>query len=132
MATLADSTVWIDHLNGRVTDQTALLAQLIGGQELVQADLILTEVLQGLRGSDTEFSRALRHLSSFPVYSIGGPDIAVQSAMNYRALRAIGITVRKTIDCLIATFCILNGVTLLHNDRDFDAFEQHLGLQVAR
>jgi predicted nucleic acid-binding protein len=88
-------------------------------------------VLQGYRRQQ-DFEVARRALLQFPVYTIGGTEIAIQSAENYRALRHRGITVRKTIDCLIATFVIERGFSLLHSDRDFDPFEAHLGLDVIR
>jgi hypothetical protein len=92
-------------------------------------DLILCEVAQGVR-RDAAFWRLIEDLSEFEIFSTGGAALAVASASNYRALRAKGHTVRKTIACLIATFCIENGHVLLHRDRDFDPFEQYLGLRV--
>ncbi len=92
-------------------------------------DLILSEVLQGIE-DEREFTLVHDQLMAFPVLSMGGPVLAVASARNYRRLRRQGFTVRKTIDCLIATFCIENGLVLLHNDRDFDPFERALGLRV--
>jgi predicted nucleic acid-binding protein len=91
-------------------------------------DLILTEVMQGVT-TQREFTHLKRHFEHFPVYTMVGRQIALQSAVNYRKLRAQGITVRKTIDCWIATFCIQRGFLLLHSDRDFDPFEKHLGLR---
>jgi len=93
-------------------------------------DLILGEVLQGFR-SDADFEAARRSLSKFTQVSMMSPELAVLSAQNYRALRKMGINVRKTIDCFIATFCIENGHALLHSDSDFNPFEAHLGLQVS-
>ena len=92
-------------------------------------DLILAEVLQGIR-DDSQFSFVLHRLADFEMFEMGGSELAIASARNYRLLRKRGITIRTTIDCLIATFCIENGHTLLHNDRDFDAFEEHLNLRV--
>jgi predicted nucleic acid-binding protein len=89
----------------------------------------LCELLQGVRG-DALFAQVRREMLRFEVFSTGGMEMAVLSAQNFQTLRAKGVTVRKTIDCLIATFCLTEGHSLLHRDRDFDAFEQHLGLRV--
>lgn len=126
---IVDTTVWIDYLNGVATPQTAWLDANLDRQRLALTDLILCEVLQGIRDEQqAEVTR--RALLRFEVFTIGGIDLAVTAAKNYRILRAKGRTVRKTIDCLIATFCLLNHHALLHNDRDFDLFEQGLNLQV--
>ncbi|MFQ5434639.1 MAG: PIN domain nuclease [Anaerolineae bacterium] len=129
MSLLIDSSVWIDFFNGRQTPQTDYLDAALGQQAIVTGDLILTEVLQGFRRQQA-FEQARAALLKFQVMSMVGQHIAIQSAANYRALRARGITIRKTMDCLIATFCIENGLNLLHADRDFDPFEAHLKLQV--
>ena len=126
---LVDSSVWIDYFRGTVTPQTERLDGLLGQQPLAIGDLILTEVLQGF-ADDREFSTAQRMLGSLHVVDLGGREIAIQAAKNFRALRKAGITVRKTIDTLIATRCIESGYPLLHDDRDFDAFAKHLGLRV--
>ena len=128
---IVDSSVWIDYFCGRVTPQTDLLHESLGRQAIGLGDIILCEVLQGFHNQQ-DFDTARSALFHFPVYAIGGIEIALRSAENYRALRRRGITVRKTIDCLIATFVIEEGFTLLHSDRDFDPFEAHLGLRVAR
>jgi predicted nucleic acid-binding protein len=128
---IVDSSVWIDYFGGKVTPQTDLLHAALGWQTIALGDIILCEVLQGYRRQE-DFDAARQALLQFPVYSIGGTEIALKSAENYRALRHQGITVRKTIDCLIATFAIERGLALLHSDRDFDPFEMHLGLRVAR
>jgi predicted nucleic acid-binding protein len=125
---LVDSSVWIDYFNGAVTPQTDYLDKALAHEPVLVGDLILTEVLQGFR-SEAEFEQALQALSKFQLASLVNPALAVQSARNYRQLRKLGITVRKTIDCLIATFCIEHGHTLLHNDSDYEAFTIHLGLQ---
>ncbi|SBT04598.1 Ribonuclease VapC [Candidatus Accumulibacter aalborgensis] len=125
---LVDSSVWIDYFRGTRTVQTDKLDSLLGNEPLALGDLILTEVLQGF-GSDRDFNEAKRLLTSLVVVDLGGLDIAVQAAKNYRALRALGVTVRKTIDTIIATRCIDSGYTLLHCDRDFDPFVTHLGLR---
>lgn len=125
---LVDSSVWIDYFRGRTTPATTALDNLLGREEIILGDLILAEILQGF---DTEerAARAEHLLSSLMVVDLGGRDAAIAAAMNFRALRRLGVTMRKTIDTLIATCCIRNGYVLLHNDRDFDAFELHLGLR---
>ena len=129
MRLLVDSSVWIDYFNGATIPQTTYLHRALGWKTIVTGDLILAEVLQGFRlQQDYDLARAA--LFRFPVIEMVGAIIAVKSAANYRALRAKGITVRKTIDCLIATCCLENDLTLLHADRDFDPFEIHLGLSV--
>lgn len=128
---IVDSSVWIDYFCGRVTPQTDLLHEALGWQAIGLGDIILCEILQGFR-SQQDFDTAQRALLQFPIYAIGGTEIALKSAESYRMLRRRGITVHKTIDCLIATFVIEREFTLLHTDRDFDPFEAHLGLRVAR
>ena len=108
--------------------QADKLDYLLGNEPLAIGDLILTEVLQGV-GSGRDFNQPRRLLTSLLVVDLGGRDIAIQAAKNYRALRALGVTVRKTIDTVIATRCIESGYTLLHNDRDFEPFVTHLGLR---
>jgi predicted nucleic acid-binding protein len=128
---IVDSSVWIDYFSGRETPQTTLLHASLGRRELGIGDLVLCEVLQGFnRPRDFEVARRL--LLSFPVYTIGGAGIAVKAAVHFRQLRRHGITVRKTVDCLIATFVIESKFALLHNDRDFAPFEHYLGLAVVR
>lgn len=126
---LVDSSVWIDYLRGNDTPQTRKLDTLLGTVPLAVGDLILTEVLQGC-GSERQFNEVERLLSTLTRVTLGGPDVAVAAARNFRRLRARGVTVRKTIDTIIATRCLLDGYELLHCDRDFDAFEAHLGLRV--
>lgn len=125
---LVDSSVWIDFLRGTPTPQADTLDGLLGAVPLAIGDLILTEVLQGCK-TDKAFSEVRRLLSTLSVVSLGGMDLAVAAARNFRKLRAMGITVRKTIDTVIATRCIVDRYELLHRDRDFDAFEAHLGLR---
>jgi predicted nucleic acid-binding protein len=125
---LMDSSVWIDYFRGVATPQTNALDGLLGSEPLAIGDLILTEVLQGFT-TDREFNDARKMLLALDMVTIGGPDVAVEAARNYRKLRSLGVTVRKTIDTVIATRCIVSGHMLLHNDRDFDVFEQHLGLR---
>ena len=126
---LVDSSVWIDYFKGAVTRQTELLDNLLGREPLAIGDLILTEVLQGF-SDERDFVAARQMLTSLLVVEIGGREIAVQAANNCRVLRELGVTVRKTIDTLIATRCIESGFELLHSDRDFDPFVKHLGLRV--
>ncbi len=128
---LVDSSVWIDYFNGLATPQTSLLDRLLGSERLLIGDLIFVEVLQGFR-AERAFNRARWLLEGLEFRSIGGREIAIGAAQNYRRLRSKGITVRKTVDALIATFCIRNGHSLLHCDRDFDPFERHLGLRVIK
>jgi predicted nucleic acid-binding protein len=126
---VVDSSVWVDYFNGRVTKQTDILDSLLGRELLVIGDIILTEVLQGFR-SDREFRKAKRILDSLIFMPMMGKELAFRSAENYRYLRKKGITVRKTIDVIIATFCIANGFALLHDDKDFEPMEKHLSLTV--
>ncbi len=128
---IVDSTVWIDYFNGITTPQTQLLNKNLGQQEMGLGDIILCEVLQGFQ-SQRDFELAHRAMMRFTIFTIGGAKIAIKSAENYRALRQMGITIRKTIDCIIATFVIENGFMLLHSDRDFHAFEKYLGLNVVK
>ena len=127
--TIVDTTVWIDYLGGTLNPQTQWLDREFAQRPLGLTDLNLCEILQGIRDELT-FRRIRREFSRFTIFPSGGEDLASASAQNYRFLRARGHTVRKTIDCLIATFCLREGHSLLHRDRDFDAFEQHLGLRV--
>ena len=126
---IVDTTVWIDYLNGVQTPQTDWLDTEVEKQRLGLTDLILCEILQGVK-TDEQATEAQRELMKFEVMPMSGIELAVAAAQNYRKLRAKGRTVRKTVDCLIATFCLTNGFTLLHNDRAFDPFEEILGLRV--
>lgn len=125
---LVDSSVWIDYFRGKPSTQTDLLETLLESQLLGIGDLNLTEVLQGCK-FDKEFDEVHRLLSRLDLVVLGGEDVAVAAARNYRKLRNLGVTVRGTIDVILATRCIVSGHQLLHSDRDFDAFEQHLGLR---
>lgn len=118
---LVDSSVWIDYFRGVSSPQTDRLDALLGREPVAIGDLMLAEVLQGFT-KDRDFEQALTMLGALDVIEIGGPEVAIQAARNYRALRARGITVRKTIDTLIATRCIMDGVPLLYSDRDFEGF----------
>jgi predicted nucleic acid-binding protein len=125
---LVDSSVWINYFNGISTWQTDLLDYYLSNTPIIIGDLILTEVLQGFR-SNTDFETAKNFLSALQFRQIGGYSVAIQSANNYRILRKSGVTVRKTIDIIIATFCIIEGLTLLHDDRDFDPMVTHFSLK---
>ena len=127
---LVDSSVWIDYFRGVPSPQSDMLDAMLGSEPLAIGDLILAEVLQGF-DSDSDFNQARKLLSSLTVIDIGGRDIAIQAARNYRVLRSMGVTVRKTIDTLIATRCIASDHRLLYGDRDFDPFVLHLGLRPA-
>lgn len=127
--TIVDTTVWIDYLGGAVNPHTDWLDRELNRQRLGLTDLILCEILQGIRAGSA-FRQVRRDLSRFEIFDTGGEALAVASAQNYRLLRSRGCTVRKTIDCLIATFCLTERHSLLHRDRDFESFEKHLGLRV--
>ncbi|MGF1576595.1 MAG: PIN domain nuclease [Cyanophyceae cyanobacterium] len=124
---LVDSSVWIDYFRGTITPQTNLLDTLLTQDILAIGDLILAEVLQGF-SHQTDFDQAQQLFAPLVTLNLVGVDVAVQSAQNFRFLRSKGITVRKTIDTLIATYCIVNRLSLLYSDRDFDPFVAHLGL----
>ncbi|MEO8354453.1 MAG: PIN domain nuclease [Chloroflexota bacterium] len=126
---VVDSTVWIDYFNGLENLQTDYLDQIVERTPILVGDLILAEVLKGFR-DDSDFEEARRALSKYIQVEMVNPELALQSARNYRLLRRKGITVRKTIDSLIATYCIENEHDLLHNDGDFDGYEKHLKLRV--
>ena len=125
---VVDTSVWIGYFNGVATRETALLDALLGVEPIVIGDLILAEVLQGFR-AEGDARKARTALDRLLFQPMVGRDVALASARNYRALRARGITVRKTIDMLIATFCLENGYRLLHADRDFVPIVEHLGLE---
>ena len=131
MTVLIDSSVWIDLFADRDTPQTDAGRRLIAGaDQVVVADLVLTEVLQGTRDR-RDFNLKLGRMSLFEQVTTVDREAAVAAARNYQALRSRGITVRKTIDTLIATRCILDGIALLYSDRDYDPFVEHLGLRSA-
>ena len=124
---LVDSSVWIDYFRGVHSPQTDRLHALLGNEPIATGDLVLAEVLQGF-GSVQDFNQGKKLLTSMPIIELVGGDIAIQAANNFRTLRSLGITVRKTIDTLIATSCIEKGLALLYSDKDFDPFVEHLGL----
>jgi predicted nucleic acid-binding protein len=125
---LVDSSVWIDFFRGKATAQTGMLEGLLDSQELAIGDLNFVEVLQGCK-VEKEFNEVRRLLGRLDVVVLGGEDVVVPAAKNYLRLRQLGLTVRGTIDVMLATRCIVSGYRLLHSDRDFDAFEKHLGLR---
>jgi hypothetical protein len=125
---LVDSSVWIDYFNGKKTSQTDWLNSSIGNTPIIMGDLILTEVLQGFQ-SDKDFRIARNLLLRLPFMPMGGQTLALESAANYRLLRKNGVTVRKTIDVMIGTFCIHYKLPLLHDDRDFDPMVKFLELK---
>ncbi len=126
---IVDTTVWVDYLRGTRTPHADWLEVQLTSERLGLTDLILCEVLQGIT-TDSQFDAVQEQLLELEVFETGTVGLAVEAALNYRRLRATGRTVRKTIDCLIATFCLVEGHTLLHNDRDYDPFENVLGLKV--
>jgi predicted nucleic acid-binding protein len=126
---LVDTTVWVDYFKGLPTPEAEWLDRELVRQRLGLTDLVLCEVLQGVT-SEAQAAEVLRELQQFEIFDTGGVGLATAAARNYRLLRTRGVTVRKTIDCLIATFCLLADHMLLHHDRDFDPFEHELGLQV--
>ncbi len=127
---LVDSSVWIDFFRGNSTPQVDRLDELLAQERIVVGDLVMTEVLQGFR-TPRDFNQARKTMEAFEFVELGGFDVALQAAKNFRALQALGFTVRKTIDTLIATKCIESGYFLLHADRDFAPFAKHLGLREA-
>jgi predicted nucleic acid-binding protein len=128
---IVDTTVWVDFLNGRLNAETKWLLGHIGKEHIGLLDLVLCEVLQGVR-SDSQLQGLKVQLLEFEVFCPGSLELAVASAASFRELRKRGFTIRKTIDCWIATFCIVRDFHLLHRDRDFDVFERELGLKVMR
>ena len=127
---LVDSSVWIDHFRGRSTPETATLQAAVARRQALVGDLILLELLQGAR-DDVSAARIEQLMRLFPVVDLLGVDLAPRAARNYRRLRELGVTVRKTIDVIIGTYCIEHAHALLHCDRDFAPLEKHLGLRVA-
>ena len=127
---LVDSSVWIDYFRSADTPQVALLDSLFGRSPLAVGDLIAAEVLQGVR-DEREFKLVKKTLDAFRHVDLVGYELAVRASENYRVLRTKGVTIRKTIDTIIATRCIEDGLTLLHADRDFRPFVAHFGLKEA-
>jgi len=127
---MVDTSVWVDFFNGASTRQTQLLQARLGRDMVVLGDLILTEILQGFK-ADRPFKQAREALREFPVLALVGEDMALQAAIHYRMLRKKGVTIRKTIDVWIATYCIQENIPLLYSDKDFDPMVRHLGLKNA-
>ncbi len=128
---LVDTSAWIDYFNGVAAPHTDAVDQALESDRVVIGDLIIAELLQGFR-SDADYLEASALIERLEYRDLVGKDIAVKASDNYRMLRRGGVTVRKTIDLIIATFCVDNGLPLIHNDRDFDVLEQQLGLEVIR
>ncbi len=126
---IVDSSVWIDALRGISNRHSTWLNGALGREQIGITSLILCEVLQGIR-TEAQFRKSREKLLELPVFEVPTVQLAIASARNFRSLRDRGITVRKSIDCMIATFCISEGYRLLHRDRDFDPFETHLALRV--
>ncbi|HEV8383703.1 MAG TPA: PIN domain nuclease [Candidatus Acidoferrales bacterium] len=124
-----DTSVWVDYFRGHRNAETSWLDAQAHRIRMGLADIILCEVLQGIR-DDSARQSAESELLKYEIFQTGGTEFAIDAARNFRSLRARGHNVRKTVDCWIATFCILNGHSLLHRDRDFDSFEEVLGLSV--
>ena len=127
---LVDSSVWIDYFRGVATPQAGRLDDLLGTEIVATGDLELAEVLRGFR-SDRDFNEARELLTSLVIVEIGGREVSIQVVRNFRLLRALGVTVRKTIDAMIATRCIESRLPLLYSDRDFDPLVRHHGLRTA-
>jgi len=125
---LVDSSVWIDYFNGAETNETALLDKCLSTDTICVGDIVLAEVLQGFR-SDKDYKLAREMLTELPIYQIMTPELALVGADNFRNLRKKGITIRKSVDIWIATFCIQNQIPLLFSDKDFNPFVEHLGLR---
>lgn len=125
---LVDTSVWIDFFNGRDTAEVSLLDTALGNEAVAIGDLIALEILQGFK-SDSDYATAKEMLGSLSIYEMLGETAALRCAENYRILRKKGITIRKTADVIIATFCIDNGFPLLFSDKDFIPFVTHLGLR---
>jgi predicted nucleic acid-binding protein len=126
---IVDTTIWIDYLRNARTPETHWLEREFDHQRLGLTDIILCEVLQGVL-DEKQFVAVRNQLVKFEVFNTGGVDLAIRAASNYRRLRTLGYSVRSTVDCLIATFCLNHDHSLLHNDRDYDSFERALGLRV--
>jgi predicted nucleic acid-binding protein len=124
---LVDSSVWVDYFNGTASRETDFLDSILGSESVAIGDLIMTEVLQGFR-SDSDYNQAKVLLTGLTVLEMLGQDLAIKTADNYRALRRRGATIRKTADCIIATFCVERRLPLLYSDRDFKPYVRALGL----
>jgi Predicted nucleic acid-binding protein, contains PIN domain len=128
---VADTSVWIDYLKGIEAPHTDILDQELLYNRIITGDIIIAEFLQGFK-NDKDYHHAKEIIDALEYYDFVGKEIAHKAAQNFRNLRKKGITIRKTIDVIIATFCIENNFQLIHNDKDFDPMEQYLGLKVRR
>ncbi len=128
---IADTSAWIDYVRGIDAPHTNALDYELLHNRLITGDIIIAEFLQGFR-EEKDYLDAKKIMDSLEYHDFVGREIAIQASMNFRLLRKRGITIRKTIDMIIATFCIENGYQLIHNDRDFDPMEEHLGLLIRR
>jgi predicted nucleic acid-binding protein len=126
---LADTSVWIDYFNGTENKQTESLDRILSEQSVIVGDIILTEILQGF-DSNKEFNLAKQALDPLDCVQLGGKSLAIKAASNFRFLRSKGITIRKTVDMLVASWCIEHELELLHNDKDFDQIATQLPLQI--
>ena len=126
---LADTSIWIDYFRGIKSRKTDLLNSLLDEERIATGDLIIAELMQGFR-TKKQIYIAFNIINHLEYFDLVGKEIAIKAAINYRELRKKGLTIRKTIDTLIGTFCIENGIMLLHNDKDFDPMVEYLGLQV--
>ena len=124
---LADTSVWIDYFNGNITDQSDILDNALAEGEVIIGDLIILEILQGIR-DDREYNKTKKALSTLEQFELFGNSMVFECANNFRKLRKKGLTIRKTTDLIIASFCIKNKIPLLYCDRDFVPFSKHLGL----
>jgi predicted nucleic acid-binding protein len=128
---LVDSSIWIDYFKGTISKETNWLDESIGIEAIIMGDIILSEVLRGFQ-NEKDFKTAKKLLLEIPFMDMIGQELAIKSAVNYRTLRQKGITIRKTIDVMIGTFCIHNNIFLLHNDKDFVPLEKYLKLKVMK
>lgn len=124
---LADSSIWIDFFNDTNNEKVDALVEYLSRERVINADLVVTEVLQGFR-KDSDFLTAVEIFKTIPCHSVAGKEIALKSAKNFRFLRKKGITIRKTVDMILATYCIENNISLIQNDRDFELIASELDL----
>jgi len=128
---IADTSAWIDYFKGVDAPHTNILDRELSRNRIGTGDLIIAEFLQGFR-TDRDYQEAKSLMDSLEYFDLVGKEVALLAGQNFRRLRREGITVRKTIDVLIASFCIINDFELIHNDRDFDPFEERLGLRIRK
>ena len=128
---VADTSAWIDYFNGKIAPHTDRLDKDLGMERIIIGDLIITELLQGFK-NNKDYQVARKLIEGLEYRDFVGKEIAIKAADSYRYLRKKGVTVRKTIDVIIATFCVENGFQLIHNDKDFEPFEEYLGLMIRK